>query len=71
MLRVLSPKFRIENNARNENFKKQLLGEIQNKSFELALFGIDYEKIEFPAHKKNQSLRESNSTLKTVLYGFH
>ena len=38
--------------------------------FKLALFGIGYKKFEFPAHKKNQSLHESNCTLKKVLWVF-
>ena len=36
----------------------------------MALFGIGYEKFEFPAHKKNQTIRESNCTLKRVLQVF-
>ena len=65
VLHVFSSKFRAENDACNDNFIKQLLSEILT-----FLVGIGYEKFEFPAHKKNQSLRESNRTLKKALWGF-
>ena len=35
------------------------------------MFGIGYKKFEFSAHKKNQSLSESNRALKKVLWDFH
>ena len=65
MLHDFSSKFRVGNDARNEHFKKQLLSEML-----VFVVGTGYEKFEFPANKKNHSLRESNCTLKKVLWVF-